>query len=123
MLVRPRSDRRRRYYRSRAPANAAPREAGACYVFAAYAFFGGQTGLTLTAAAREFNVGARARTKLHGAFKVQLLRAQRGARVLLNISAKFWRNSRPARRVGGYRAGPTSRRTATTAANGRNRRQ
>ena len=46
------------YFRARAPANAAPREAGACYVFAAYAFFGGQTGLTLTAASAEFDVGA-----------------------------------------------------------------
>ena len=35
-------------------------------------------------------------TKLHGAFKVQFLCAQRGAGMLLNISAKFWRNSRPA---------------------------
>ena len=39
-------------------------------------------------------VWARAVTKLHGAFKVQFLCAQRGARVFLNISAKFWRNSR-----------------------------
>ena len=34
-------------------------------------------------------------TKLHGAFKVHFLCAQRGAGVLLNISAKFWRISSP----------------------------
>ena len=34
-------------------------------------------------------------TKLHGAFKVQFLCAQRGARVILNISAKFRRISSP----------------------------
>ena len=33
-------------------------------------------------------------TKVHGAFKVEFLCAQRGARVLLYISAKFRRNSR-----------------------------
>ena len=44
-------------------------------------------------------------TKLHGAFKVQFLCAQRGAGVLLNISAEFWQNSRPACRVVGYRTG------------------
>ena len=48
---------------------------------------------------------ARAVTKLHGAFKLQFPCAQRGAGVLLNISAKFWRNSRPACRAVGYRAG------------------
>ena len=37
----------------------------------------------------------RAGTKLRGAFKVQFLCAQRGAGVLLNISAKFWRISSP----------------------------
>ena len=35
-----------------------PKESGACYVFAAYTFFGGQTGLTLTAAADGVDVGA-----------------------------------------------------------------
>ena len=34
-------------------------------------------------------------TKLHGAFKVYFLYAQRGAGVFLNISAKFWRISSP----------------------------
>ena len=38
--------------------NRPPREAGACYVFAAYAFFGGQMGLTLTAEASHVDVGA-----------------------------------------------------------------
>ena len=37
---------------------ASPRESGACFVFAAYTFFGGQTGLTLTAAASRVDVGA-----------------------------------------------------------------
>ena len=41
-------------------------------------------------------------TKLHGAFKVQFLCAQRGAGVSLNVLSKFWRNSgisRPSGRV------------------------
>ena len=38
--------------------NRPPREAGACYVFAAYAFFGGQMGLMLTAEASHVDVGA-----------------------------------------------------------------
>ena len=39
--------------------NRPPREAGACYVFAAYArLFGGQMGLTLTAEASHVDVGA-----------------------------------------------------------------
>ena len=37
---------------------ARPAEGGACYVFAAYTFFGGQTGLTLTAASFGADVGA-----------------------------------------------------------------
>ena len=44
-------------------------------------------------------VPVRAVTKRHGAVKVQFLCAQRGAGVLLNISAKFWRISSPDRRV------------------------
>ena len=53
---------------------------------------------------------ARAVTKLRGAFKMQFPYAQRGADVFLNISAKFWRNLRPACRVVGYRAGGRGRR-------------
>ena len=40
-----------------------------------------------------FGVALRAVTKLHGAFKVQFLCAQRRAGVSLNVLSKFWRNS------------------------------
>ena len=40
-----------------------------------------------------FMVDGEAVTKLHGAVKMKFLCAQRGARVFLNISAKFWRIS------------------------------
>ena len=63
------------------------------------------------------DVFGRAATKLHGAFKMHFLYAQRGAGVFLIISAKFWRNLRPACRVAGYRTGrrtSTRRSTSTT---------
>ena len=44
----------------------------------------------------------RAVTKLRGAFKMYFPYARRGAGAFLNISAKFWRNSRPACRAVGY---------------------
>ena len=43
----------------------------------------------------EAAAAARAITKLHGAFRMHFLCAQHGARVVLNVSAKFWRISSP----------------------------
>ena len=50
-------------------------------------------------------VGCSAVTKLHGAFKVQFLCAQRGPGVSLNLLSKFWRNSGISRPSSWYRAG------------------
>ena len=49
--------------------------------------------------ARDAAARTRAGTKPHGAFKVQFLRAQRGAGVLLPISSKFWLRSSPVARA------------------------